>query len=159
MMSIMLTTSVNDSCTLTPSRSVGTQRMVNISAASDTPTVASASTTVTNHLPNTSAVRSVGVTSNGSNEPRSRSPAVTSVAVYMPPMKAAISTNMATPLRNNDPRARGVDTSTRVIASGRLMPGLMPCANSRSAPTWALCCCSTCSILFTGANVALRDAS
>ena len=42
------------------------------------------------HLPVTNATRGVGFTSSGSSEPRSRSPAVESVAICIPPTKPAL---------------------------------------------------------------------
>ena len=46
------------------------------------------------HLPVTSSRRGIGLTNSGSSEPRSRSPAVESVAICMPPTKAANTRNI-----------------------------------------------------------------
>lgn len=49
-----------------------------------------ANTTVTSHFPMTIAFRDTGFIRRGSSEPRSRSPAVVSIATFIPDTNAAV---------------------------------------------------------------------
>ena len=69
-------------------------------------------------------------------EPRSRSPAMASEAICMPPKKAFISRkNGMKPSAENAVRRRELKTSARSTASGRTSIGLIPRLTSRRAAT------------------------
>ena len=63
------------------------------------------------HLPPAMAVRGAGFTSSGSSEPRSRSPAVESVAICIPPVNAASTMNSGMKLRMTAARCWALETS------------------------------------------------
>ena len=74
------------------------------------------------HLPATNATRGAGFTSRGSSDPRSRSPAVESVAIC-PPTKPATMMNIGMNVRICAARCCAVETSISSIASGASQPG------------------------------------
>ena len=82
-------------------------------------TLTIAASAAASHLPATNATRGAGLTSSGSSDPRSRSPAVESVAICMPPAKPAIMMNIGMNVRICAARCCALETSISSIASGR----------------------------------------
>ncbi len=72
-----------------------------------------------------------GLASSGSREPRSRSPAVASMASVIPPRSGARIPNIGMRKRRTAPRWRGVAVFTRSIFTDSLREGLTPRAMSR----------------------------
>ena len=93
-------------------------------------------------LPSASAPRGTGLTSSASSDPRSRSPAVASVASCIAPVNAASSTINGITDSSLAARCCVVDTSTPSTFSGVAAAGLTPRPINRSAPISALYCCS-----------------
>ena len=65
------------------------------------------------------AMRGAGLTSSASNEPRSRSPAVESVAIAIAPVNAEIITNSGMKPRIFAARCCALDTSTSSMCTAR----------------------------------------
>ena len=86
------------------------------------------------HLPLAIAPRGAGLTSSASIEPRSRSPAVESVAICIAPVNAAIITNSGMNPRIVAARCCALETSTSSITIAVAATGLMPRAISRRLP-------------------------
>ena len=86
------------------------------------------------HLPAAIAMRGAGLTSNASNEPRSRSPAVESVEMDIAPVNAAIITNNGMKPRICAARCCALETSTSSICTAVATAGLMPRAIRRRLP-------------------------
>ena len=78
------------------------------------------------HLPATIAIRGAGLTSSDSSDPRSRSPAVESVAIDIPPTKAARMMNIGMKLSTWAARCWAVEISISSSFSGVTPAGLTP---------------------------------
>ena len=90
--------------------------------------------TTASHLPVTIPARETGVTSSGSSDPRSLSPAVTSVARYSPPINVEIIRNSVSIIAPIFRRAEGSDMSILTMRVGRDTAGATPRAIRRRSP-------------------------
>ena len=90
------------------------------------------------HLPAANAERGAGFTSSGSSEPRSRSPAVESIAICIPPVNAASTMNSGMKFRICAARCCALETSTSSTSTAVAIAGLTPRATSRMLPISAL---------------------
>ena len=111
------------------------------------------------HLPATNATRGAGFTSSGSSDPRSRSPAVESVAICMPPTKPATMMNIGMNVRICAARCCAVETSISSIASGRMAAGLTPRMMRRRLLISAAYCCKRSCTRCTDGRTSLRELS
>ena len=83
------------------------------------------------HLPVAKATVDTGFASNGSSEPRSRSPAVASIATVIPPSSGARMANIGMRKSSTAPFCRGVAAFTRSTLTLSLSDGLTPRAMRR----------------------------
>ncbi len=88
------------------------------------------------HFPAARASRRTGFSSSGSSEPRSRSPAVESMASCMPPVSAAMTSSSGRMLSCVASRCCELDTSTSSIRTALATDGATPRAISRRPPVW-----------------------
>ena len=86
------------------------------------------------HFPTTTCQMGTGLASSGSSEPRSRSPAVESMAMVMPPRSGERMANMVMRNSRNAPFCRGVAVLTCCTFTGSVRSGLTPRAIMRSIP-------------------------
>ena len=108
-------------------------------------------------LPLTMAPRAAGVASNGSSDCRSRSPAVVSIARWMPPRNAEINSRIGSIADSMMPRlASGVARSRVPTPTGTPTTGLIPRASMRNAPRVCEYCLRVPSTRATGTSALRR---
>ena len=95
-------------------------------------------TQVVSHFPAARAVRDTGLTSRGSSDWRSRSPAVVSMATLSPPMKAAMIRNIGSMTKSRAADCAGVARSRSSTRTAWMTLGLTPRATRRSTATSVL---------------------
>ncbi len=95
----------------------------------------------------------------GSSDCLSRSPAVTSMAMGIPPVNMAITRKNGMVASSMAARLAGVDTSSRSTASGSTTEGWMPRTTSRWATTWLDHAASRCSAVIVAGRAWWRDSS
>ena len=116
-----------------PSCSSGTKRIMSRLSTSVSSEATRPNTHVASHLPAVSADRDTGLTSSGSSDRRSRSPAVVSIATLSPPTNAATIRNIGNPASNRAADCAGVARSSSSTRTAWTTPGWTPRAIRRSA--------------------------
>ena len=84
-----------------PNSCIGMNRSIAITSAVVNSTLNIDVNVEASHFPPAIAWRGAGFTNSGSSDPRSRSPAVESIAICMPPAKAASTMNIGMKLKNH----------------------------------------------------------
>ena len=107
--------------------------MASSNPASEISTAAMVAATTASHLPRTTAPRLTGLTSSASRDPRSRSPAVASMARCSPPTKTDMRRKSGIMESTLAAVFSGVARSTSTRSSGATSVGLTPRAIIRSA--------------------------
>ena len=97
-------------------------------------TPSTAAQVAASHLPAAIAIRGAGLTSSGSSDPRSRSPAVESVAICIPAVNAARTMNSGMKPRMVAARCCALETSRSCTRSGDAIDGLTPRPTRRRLP-------------------------